>query len=48
VWFTPFLLVALFGEYSTARRPSREPEPAAVAAPVSAATPREAELAGVR
>jgi hypothetical protein len=44
VWFAPFLLVALFGEYATARGGlARSPE--TVRAPVAAA--REPELAGV-
>jgi hypothetical protein len=38
VWFAPFLLVALFGEYSTAREPVRAPLPATVTVP-----PREFE-----
>ena len=44
VWFAPFLLVALFGEYSTARREVRVPE--AVQMPLTAEpTP---ELVGAR
>jgi hypothetical protein len=47
VWFTPFLLVALFGEYSTARGRRQEPVPAAVASPVLALErEREPELVG--
>jgi hypothetical protein len=46
VWFAPFLLVALFGEHSTARG-GRDTEPEAlVAAPV--VTEPEPELVGVR
>ncbi len=47
VWFTPFLLVALFGEYSTARGRAREPVPAEFAAP-PAPVEREPELVGAR
>jgi hypothetical protein len=47
VWFTPFVLVALFGEYSTARGRLQEPVPAPVAMP-AIATAREPELAGAR
>lgn len=43
VWFAPFLLVALFGEYSTARG-GAQPEREAIPAPVVAA--REPELVG--
>ena len=46
VWFTPFLLVALFGEYSTARGRDREPAPATVVVPSAATGEREPELAG--
>jgi len=45
VWFTPFVLVALFGEYSTARGRLQEPVPAAVAMPAIAPA-REPELVG--
>jgi hypothetical protein len=44
VWFTPFLLAALFGEYSTTRDHRREP--AVAPAVVPAMTEREPELAG--
>jgi len=44
VWFTPFLLVALFGEHSTARDKQRAPE--AVQMPLTAE--REPELVGAR
>jgi glycosyl transferase family 87 len=47
VWFTPFLLVALFGEYSTARGRAREAVPVEVAVPV-AAPEHEPELVGAR
>jgi hypothetical protein len=47
VWFAPFLLVALFGEYSTARGRVREPLPEAVTAP-SAPPEREPQLVGAR
>ena len=43
VWFTPFLLVALFGEYSTTRNRGREPVAAVVAPGVHA---QERELVG--
>jgi hypothetical protein len=47
VWFTPFLLVALFGEYSTARKP--EPEPVSEPVPVPPlAAEREPEPVGAR
>jgi len=47
VWFAPFVLVALFGEYSTARGRRQEPVPAAVALP-ALALEREPELVGTR
>jgi hypothetical protein len=47
VWFTPFLLVALFGEYSTTRGGVREPVPAAVAVPAAFEHEPEPELVGV-
>jgi hypothetical protein len=47
VWFAPFLLVALFGEYSTARGQVREPLPEAVTAPRVPAE-RESELVAAR
>ena len=47
VWFTPFVLVALFGEYSTARGRRQEPVPAAVAIPAPVPE-REPELVGTR
>ncbi len=46
VWFAPFLLVALFGEYSTARGRAREAVPEAVAAPADPVREREPQLAG--
>jgi len=46
-WFAPFLLVALFGEYSTARGGVREPVPEEFAAP-PAPVERERELVGAR
>ena len=48
VWFTPFLLVALFGEYSTTRGRVRGQLPAALAVPGLAEAEREPELAGAR
>ena len=47
VWFAPFLLVALFGEYSTARGRVREPLPETVTAP-PVPSAREPELVGAR
>jgi hypothetical protein len=44
VWLAPFVLVALFGEYSTARGEQRAPEPVQV--PLAAE--REPELVGAR
>ena len=46
VWFAPFLLVALFGEYSTTRGRTREPVPEAVAVPAEPVREREPELVG--
>ena len=46
VWFTPFLLAALFGEYSTTRGRVEEPVPAAVAVPSATPLEREGELVG--
>ena len=46
VWFAPFLLVALFGEHSTARGGVPAEPDAALAAPVVAE--REPELVGAR
>ena len=47
VWFAPFLLVALFGEYSTTRGRVREPVPEAFAVPAEPVREREPELVGV-
>jgi hypothetical protein len=48
VWFTPFLLVALFGEYATARaRPPQADEPGAAVLPPVAAD-RDPELVAAR
>jgi hypothetical protein len=47
VWFAPFVLVALFGEYSTSRGREREPLPEAAFAPPAPAE-REPELVGAR
>jgi hypothetical protein len=47
VWFAPFLLVALYGEYSTARPRGRDALPDAVTAP-PVVPEREPELVGAR
>ena len=48
VWFAPFLLVALFGEYSTTRGRENERVPEAVAVPSAAVLEPEPELVGAR
>ncbi len=48
VWFAPFLLVALFGEYSTTRGRDREPVHAEVAVPSAVVLEPEPELVGTR
>jgi hypothetical protein len=48
VWFTPFLLVALFGEYSTTRPRVHKLPPAALAVPTGGPPEREPDLVGVR
>ena len=48
VWFAPFVLVALFGEYSTSRGREREPLPEAAFAPPAPPAEREPELVGAR
>jgi hypothetical protein len=48
VWFAPFMLVALFGEYSTVRGRPREAVPEEFAAAPPAPVEREPELVGAR